>query len=79
MTEHPEVVPTNIAQLLQIGLINPRLVERVDEFMGFEWNGRSLGGWWGGGEEESAEEGEGSFVRVGEGYCGDVGGGSGWG
>ncbi len=66
MAENPEVVSTNIAELLQVGLVNSRAVKLLDECVRLDRRAGVLAGGWRGCKEEGFDEREESGVWAGQ-------------
>jgi hypothetical protein len=69
MTEDPEIVTTNVGQLLQIRLVNTRTVQGIDELVRRKGDLWRVRGSWSGGEQEGAEERIQRLVWIGKGDC----------
>ena len=66
MTENPEIISTDIGELLKVGLVYPRLVEGFDEFVRSDrnfWGLRSSRSW---GKKQRAKESKHALVGMWE-------------
>jgi len=67
VAEDPEVVATNVGQLLEIGLVDTRAMQGIDELVRREGDLWRLSGSWGWGQQEGTEERKQCLMRMREG------------